>query len=231
MADDRNNIKTPVAREGALIVEEGGDFDDGLDEGVQGRAEEGDFDGDDGPDGPRRGRGTPGDGKAERAAEALSEILRRMDVDVRATIREDGEHVVLDVDGQDVGRAIGKKGQTLDALQFLVNKMMTQVPGGRRHIIVDSGDYRERHEEGLMSLARREAKRAVHMGKVITLEPMPPRDRRIIHTSLAKYPGVSTRSNGEGAGRRIQIIPANQNRGSKRPPDNDEPVRRIRRED
>lgn len=162
-------------------------------------------------------RGTPHDGKAEQAAEALAEIMRRMDLDARVSVREDGERIVLDIDGPDSGRAIGKKGQTLDALQFLVNKIVNRFPEGRRHVVVDSGDYRDRHDEGLMSLARREAKRAVTQGKVVTLEPMSPRDRRVIHLSLAKLPGVSTRSNGEGMERRVQIIPARTNRADGEP--------------
>ena len=66
-------------------------------------------------------------------------------------------------------------------------------------------------------MARREAKRAVQIGKVITLEPMPPRDRRVIHLSLAKFPGVSTRSDGQGSDRRIQIIPSRGSRGEAEP--------------
>lgn len=161
-------------------------------------------------------RGRAGDGKAEAAAEILQGMLDRMDLDVRVRIREDEEEVVLDVRGEDAGRAIGKKGQTLDAMQFLVNKVVNRDPHGRRHVVVDSGDYRARHEKGLVSMARREAKRALQNGKVVTLEPMSARDRRVIHLSLAKFPGVSTRSNGEGLERRLQIIPARQRRGRSR---------------
>ena len=125
--------------------------------------------------------GIAGDGKAEQAAEALSGILYRMGLVARVTIREDAERVVLDVQGDDAGRVIGKKGQTLDSLQFLVNKIVNRFPEGRRHIIVDSGDYRARHDNGLIS--------------------------------LAKFPGVSTRSDGQGADRRIQIIPSRASRG------------------
>lgn len=162
-------------------------------------------------------RGVPHDGKAEQAAEALAEMMRRMDLEARVSVREDDERIVLDIDGPDSGRAIGKKGQTLDALQFLVNKIVNRFPEARRHIVVDSGDYRDRHDEGLMSLARREAKRALTQGKVVTLEPMSPRDRRVIHLSLAKLPGVTTRSNGEGMERRVQIIPARTNRADGEP--------------
>jgi spoIIIJ-associated protein len=151
--------------------------------------------------------GEAGDGKAERARDMLEEILARMDLDAEVLIREDGERVVLDVDGEDAGRAIGKKGQTLDALQFLVNKIVNRFPKGRRHVVVDSGDYRDRHDRSLVSMARRQAKRAVQQGKVVTLEPMSARDRRVIHLSLAKFPGVTTKSDGQGFGRRIRIIP------------------------
>lgn len=157
------------------------------------------------------------DGKADLALEMLTEILKRMSLLVDVKIREDGEEVILDITGEDVGRVIGKKGQTLDALQFLVNKIVNRFPEGRRHIVLDSGDYRQRREEGLISMARREAKRAVQQSRIITLEPMSPRDRRVIHLSLAKFPGVSTRSDGQGAERRVRIIPARQGRGERQP--------------
>ena len=153
-------------------------------------------------------KGEAGDGKAEEAAGILEDLLELMDLDVDVDIRDDGERIELDVTGPDAGRVIGKKGQTLDALQFLVNKVVNRFPDGRRHVLVDSGDYRERHDKGLVSMARREAKRAVQEGKVVTLEPMSARDRRVIHLSLAKFEGVKTESSGEGMQRRIQIIPS-----------------------
>lgn len=158
-------------------------------------------------DGIEPGAGHGGDGKAEESAEMLDEIFDIMDLDVDVNIREDEERIVLDVVGPDAGRVIGKKGQTLDALQFLLNKALNRFPEGRRHIIIDSGDYRERHDRNLVSLARHKAKQAVQSGRTVTLEPMPPRDRRVIHLSLAKFEGVTTESQGAGARRRIQIIP------------------------
>lgn len=156
------------------------------------------------------------DGKAEYAQEILEGIIERMGLEARVAIREDDEHIVLDVTGEDAGRAIGKKGQTLDALQFLVNKVVNRFPDNRRYVVVDSGDYRERHDKSLVSMARREAKRAVDSGRTITLQPMPARDRRLIHLSLAKFEGVTTRSNGQGLGRRIQIIPSRGSQGGGR---------------
>jgi len=148
------------------------------------------------------------DKKAEVAAEALEDILDLMDFDIDVDIREDDERIVLDLVGPDAGMVIGKKGQTLDALQFILNKVVNREPEGRRHVVLDSGDYRDRHDKGLVSMARREAKRAVTQGKVVTLRPMSARDRRVIHLSLAKLEGVTTSSSGEGMRRRIQIIPA-----------------------
>lgn len=161
-------------------------------------------------DGPPRARPRRDgdDEKAEDARRVTQGILDRMDLEARVTIREDEERVVLDIDGPDAGRAIGKKGMTLEALQFLVNKIVNRDPDERRHIVLDSGDYRDRHDSGLMAMAKREAKRAVTTGRPITLEPMSARDRRVIHVSLAKFPGVSTHSEGEGSDRRLQIIPA-----------------------
>jgi spoIIIJ-associated protein len=175
-------------REGALLVDDDARHDD--------------------LDAANEPEGRAGDGKAEEAADSLEDLLDHMDLDADVNIREDGENIVLDIEGPDAGRAIGKKGQTLDALQFLVNKMVNRFPGGRRHVVVDSGDYRERHDMNLEALARREAKRAVTEGKVVTLEPMSARDRRVIHLSLAKIDDVSTESQGQGMQRRIQIIPA-----------------------
>lgn len=152
--------------------------------------------------------------KAEHAMEALVGILEHMGLDAEVIIREDGEDIVLDLQGPDAGRAIGKKGQTLDALQFLVNKIVNRTSEGRRHVLLDSGDYRERHDQGLIARAQREAKKAIDRGRVITLEPMSARDRRVIHLSLAEVQGVTTRSDGEGMDRRIQIIPARAQRRS-----------------
>jgi len=163
---------------------------------------------------PRRESREDDEAKGIEARDVLVGIVSRMGLDTDVKIREAGEQVVLDITGPDAGRAIGKKGQTLDALQFIVNKVVNRFPDNRRYIIVDSGDYRERHDESLISMARREAKRAVQQGRTVTLAPMPARDRRLIHLSLAKMAGVTTRSNGEGLGRRIQIIPSRGSTGT-----------------
>jgi spoIIIJ-associated protein len=196
--------RKPPELDGALILD--GDMDGDLDDEIRARPRSVESDVD-----PSE------DGKADLAHEMLIEILKRMGLGVQVSVREDADEVVLDVAGEDAGRVIGKKGQTLDALQFLINKIVNRFPEGRRHIVLDSGDYRQRRENGLVSMARREAKRAVQQSRIITLEPMSPRDRRVIHLSLAKFPGVSTRSDGQGAERRVRIIPARQSRAERQP--------------
>jgi spoIIIJ-associated protein len=200
--------RKPPELDGALILDSEPELDDEM--GARREHQAGSLDHDPSHD-PSE------DGKAELASEMLIEILKRMSLTVDVTVREDAEEVILDVIGEDVGRVIGKKGQTLDALQFLINKIVNRFPEGRRHIVLDSGDYRLRRENGLASMARREAKRAVQQSRIITLEPMSPRDRRVIHLSLAKFPGVSTRSDGQGSERRVRIIPARQARPERQP--------------
>jgi spoIIIJ-associated protein len=149
------------------------------------------------------------DGK--RAHEVLSEILRRMGIEATVALNEEGDRTVLDVRGSESALVIGKKGQTLEALQFLVAKIAHRGREGEvgvRSIVVDSEGYRARREEALVEMATRLGEKARASGRTITVDPMSPHDRRIIHITLDKVPGVTTRSEGEGVFRRLLIIPA-----------------------
>lgn len=101
---------------------------------------------------------------------------------------------------------IGKRGSTLFALQFLANRVVNRGPSGR-YVVLDVEGYRERREKGLAAVALKLGEQAVREGKVITFDPMSPRERRVVHLALAKYDGVRTESQGEGDQRRVQIIP------------------------
>ena len=109
------------------------------------------------------------------------------------------------------GRAslIGKKGQTLDALQFIVNKIVNKFnpPGQKVDIIVDTENYRERKKENLREIAIKAGEKAKKTHKPVPLEPMPPSERRIIHMMLAEDRDVYTKSYGEGQMRRLIIYP------------------------
>ena len=144
------------------------------------------------------------------ATATVGRILEAAGVNVTRTLRaandpESGGPVV-DLAGEDSGLLIGRRGQTLQALQFLVNLIVRKQFEGVR-VVLDVENYRQRRELQLREMATTIAKRVAETNRSITLEPMPPADRRIIHTSLTDHPGVSTESTGEGEGRKVTIMP------------------------
>ena len=154
------------------------------------------------------------DERAQLALTFVSDVLREMGMDCRARLRRpkpDAEdpnpEIVVDIGGRDSGRIIGKKGQVLAALQFLTHRAINRPGTERRHVLVDAEGYRSRRDTSLATMAQRLGRQAVELGKIITFEPMNPRDRRVVHLALAKFEGVVTKSEGEGDDRRVQIIP------------------------
>lgn len=152
------------------------------------------------------------DGRADQALDFVIDVLAVMGMDCTVDLLENDEEdppeeIRLEIEGRDAGRVIGKKGLTLAALQFLTNRVINRPSQKRRHVIIDAEGYRARREDTLSSMARRLGKQAVTEGKIITFEPMNPQDRRVVHLALAKFPGVVTKSDGEGDARRVQIIP------------------------
>jgi len=150
--------------------------------------------------------------RAEGARDFVEELLAKMGMEVVADLLEPepgdpaGE-IRIEIEGRDSGRIIGKKGQVLAAIQHVVNRVVNRPGFDRMHVVVDAEGYRQRREDTLATMAQRLGKKALDEGKIITFEPMSPRDRRIVHLALAKFPGVVTKSDGEGEGRRVQIIP------------------------
>jgi len=171
--------------------------------------------------GPRRRRRRPrdkdnyeGDERAQHALDFVRTVVQQMGMDCRARLKRgrpeaDGAspEIVIELSGRDSARIIGKKGQVLTALQFLTHRVVNRAGLERRHVLVDAEGYRMRRESSLASMARKLGKQAVDQGKIITFEPMNPRDRRVVHLALAKFEGVITKSDGEGDERRVQIIP------------------------
>ena len=144
------------------------------------------------------------------ATDAVGRILEAAGVNVTRTLRAandpDSGGPIIDLAGEDSGLLIGRRGQTLQALQFLVNLIVRRQFEGVR-VVLDVENYRQRRELQLREMATTIAKRVAETNRSITLEPMPPADRRIIHTSLTDHPGVSTESTGEGEGRKVTIMP------------------------
>ena len=147
---------------------------------------------------------------ADVASDAVGRILEAAGVNVTRTLRAANDPEsggpIIDLAGEDSGLLIGRRGQTLQALQFMVNLIVRKQFDGVR-VVLDVENYRQRRELQLREMATTIAKRVAETSRSITLEPMPPADRRIIHTSLTDHPGVSTESTGEGEGRKVTIKP------------------------
>jgi spoIIIJ-associated protein len=147
----------------------------------------------------------------DRARDVLAEILKLTGIEANVEVHEDDERILLDVKGPESGLVIGKKGQTLDALQYMVGKIVHRGLEGEaeyKPIVVDTEGYRARRIDTLIEMAQRLGEKAVRTSTTIMMDPMSPHDRRIIHMTLDKVPGVTTRSEGEGAYRRLLIVPA-----------------------
>jgi spoIIIJ-associated protein len=154
----------------------------------------------------------PADDRTKFALDFVTDVIQNMEMDCRVKLRRPREgnaddEIYIEIFGNDAARIIGKKGQVLQALQFLTHRVVNRPGLERRHVLVDAEGYRSRRDNSLASMARRLGKQAVDEGKIITFEPMNPRDRRVVHLALAKFEGVITRSDGEGDERRVQIIP------------------------
>ena len=147
---------------------------------------------------------------AGAATTAVSRILDLAGVSVTKTLRAANDPEtggpIIDLEGEDSGLLIGRRGQTLQALQFLVNLIVRKDFDNVR-VTLDVENYRQRRESSLRDMATKVAARVAQTNRSITLEPMPPADRRIIHTSLSDHPGVTTQSTGEGEGRKVTVMP------------------------
>jgi spoIIIJ-associated protein len=152
---------------------------------------------------------------AERLArDVLVETLRLLDLSCEVTTRpgDDPGTMLLSVSGTDEARVIGRHGQTLDALEYLLNRIVFRDHDATGRIVVDVDGYRDRREQSLAALAHRMAQRARETGHAVALDPMAPRDRRVIHLALKDDAAVTTRSEGEGRFRHLVIVPRTSGR-------------------
>lgn len=141
-------------------------------------------------------------------ADLLFDVLDILQLDAEIELEEREDHVRYHIEGQDLGVLIGRHGQTLEALQFLVGVINARKQLVDYRVIIDVEGYRDRREKQLRDLARRKAQQASREGKRIVLDPMPPVDRRIIHMALANSNSVKTYSEGEEPERCVVIAPA-----------------------
>jgi spoIIIJ-associated protein len=144
----------------------------------------------------------------------LNELLERMNMRCKIVVRraqpdnQSGSAPwILDVYGTNATHLIGRRGETLAALQYLTRLIASRELQRRSDVIVDVESYKSRRAKTLYTLAQRMAEEAMSRNRVVALEPMPPHERRIIHLALRSHPDVETRSVGEGVGRKVTIVP------------------------
>ncbi len=147
-------------------------------------------------------------------AKYLKRILFGMGfTDASVNAKQTEEEILLDISSKgDYGNIIGRRGETLDALQYLVRLSVSRDIKENRRITLNIGDYRDRREETLKNLAKRQTERVLKYGRNSVLDPMNPYERRIIHTTVQEISGVESHSIGEGDNRRVVIAPTGGNR-------------------
>ncbi|NTW07563.1 MAG: protein jag [Syntrophaceae bacterium] len=153
---------------------------------------------------------------ALKAKEILEGILEKMSFECQITLQETPEKIVFNIEGDGSGLLIGKRGQNLDAIQYILNKAINRSDSERKMIIVDSETYRKRREESLLVLAERIREKVKKTKKPVSLSNMNAHDRRIIHLALQKDEALMTKSRGEGEYRKIVILPSRRNYGQTR---------------
>ena len=151
------------------------------------------------------------DTPAGTAVQAIQRILTAVGAEVDVTLRSEHDELaggpVIDINGPDSGLLIGRRGNTLHSLQFIVQSIVRQQYDEEVRVSLDVEQYRQRREDSLREMADRVAERVLQTGRGITLEPMAPADRRVIHLYLGEREGIRTESVGFGDARKVQIIP------------------------
>jgi len=145
---------------------------------------------------------------AVKARDLLEGILQRISPEYKVTVSETQEKIILGIEGDESGLLIGKRGQNLDAFQYILNKAINKIDNEHKMILIDSGDYRKRREEFLLGLAEKIRDKVKKTKKAVSLAHMNAHDRRIIHLVLQEDESLTTQSRGEGKYRKIVILPA-----------------------
>ncbi|HZK88113.1 MAG TPA: RNA-binding cell elongation regulator Jag/EloR [Anaerovoracaceae bacterium] len=135
----------------------------------------------------------------------LNEITQKMGLEVTLEAKENEDIIYVDIEGKDSGTIIGKRGQTLDAIQYLTSLVANKGDGKYIKVVVDAENYRQKREKTLEQLANRLASKVTKSRKSVRLEPMNPYERKVIHATLQSNPEVTTRSEGEEPYRRVII--------------------------
>ncbi len=147
------------------------------------------------------------DDPASRVRAILERVVEELDVEARVEVDEVDEVIVGRIEGEDVGLLIGRRGQTIDAVQLLCYRAAFRGRQDRKRVVVDAAGYRERRQEAVERQADRAAERSLKTGKEIELEPMSPTERRVVHQYLKDRAGIETFSEGEEPERCVIVAP------------------------
>jgi spoIIIJ-associated protein len=147
------------------------------------------------------------------AKEILETLLERVQEKATVSVHQEDDRISLRIETDDAGLLIGKQGQTLDALQYLVTKMLAKKSRRKVRITIDVEAYRARHNEALAHLAQKYGDKVKKSGRPIILSPMNPYDRRIVHMALQDDKELKTMSRGEGLYKKVVISPAKKREG------------------
>lgn len=154
---------------------------------------------------------------ADNAEEFLKNVLNAMNLtNLTVNVEKDEKSINFDIEGEDVGYVIGRRGETLDALQYLTSLVANHAESDYLKVTVNTGNYREKREKTLEILGRKIAFKVAKTGRKVALEPMNPYERRIIHTAVQKVNGVISESEGEKANRHVVILPDPKSRNYRR---------------
>jgi spoIIIJ-associated protein len=140
------------------------------------------------------------------AKDFLRDVFEKMNIFAKIETRIENKNLIVNVEGDDLGVLIGKRGQTLDSLQYLVSLVVNKNNDDYLRVVMDTENYREKRKETLERLAHKLAFKAKRLRKDIVLEPMNPFERRIIHAALQSNPQVGTRSEGDEPYRKVIIF-------------------------
>jgi spoIIIJ-associated protein len=156
---------------------------------------------------PGQSKGEPQEDDVNLAKQTLEEILALIPVEATIAASRGAGRINLRIQGDRSGLLIGRKGNTLDALQFLVNKIVSKALDKKVDVVIDSENYRRRREDSLTQLALKMGDKVKRIKKPLTTNPMNPHDRRLVHLALKEDEHLETRSRGEGLMKRVVIIP------------------------
>jgi spoIIIJ-associated protein len=144
---------------------------------------------------------------ADRVRAILERVVDSLELEADVDVEENEDRILGSIDGEDLGLLIGRRGQTIDAVQLICYRAAFRGVNERKRVEVDAAGYRERRRELVTSQAERAASRALESGKEIELEPMSPTERKIVHDHLVDRSGIETFSEGEEPDRCVIVAP------------------------